>query len=47
MNPQETQEVQRQVDELLAKSLIRESLHPCAMPALLVFKKDGSMIMCG
>ena len=45
MNPQETLEVQRQVDELLAKGLIRESLSPCAMPTLLAPKKDGSMRM--
>ena len=46
MNPQETQEIQRQVDDLLSKGLIRESLNPCAVPTLLVPKKDGSMRMC-
>ena len=47
MNPQESQEVQRQVDDLLFKGLIRESLSPCVVPAAsLVPKKDGSMRMC-
>jgi len=46
MNPQETQEIQRQVDELLAKGMIRKSLSPCAVAALLVPKKDGSIRMC-
>jgi len=47
MNPQETQGIQRQVDDLLSNGLIRESFSPCAMPALLVPKKEGSMRMCG
>jgi len=38
--------VQRQVDEVLAKCLICESLNLCVVPALLVPKKDGSMRMC-
>jgi len=46
MNPKETMEIQRQVKELIANGLVRESLSPCAVPALLVPKKDGSMRMC-
>jgi len=46
MNPKDTQEIQRQVEELIAKGLVRESLSPCAVPALLVPKKDGTMRMC-
>jgi len=46
MNPKETIEIQRQVKELIAKSLLRGSLSPCATATHLVPKKDGSMRMC-
>ena len=46
MNPKETIEVQRQVEELISKELVRKSLSPCVVPALLVPKKDDSMRMC-
>jgi len=46
MNPQETQGIQCQVDDLLAKALIRESSSPCAVPTLLLRKKYGSMRTC-
>nr|GEX09765.1 probable WRKY transcription factor 70 [Tanacetum cinerariifolium] len=45
-NPQETIEIRKQVDGLLEKGLIREFLSPCAVPTLLVPKKNGEWRMC-
>jgi hypothetical protein len=39
-NPEEMKELQRQVDELMEKGYIRESMSMCAVPVLLVPKKD-------
>ncbi|KAD7479276.1 hypothetical protein E3N88_02412 [Mikania micrantha] len=45
-NPQETEEMRKQVDDLLQKGLIREALSPCAVPTILVPKKNGEWRMC-
>ena len=45
-NPDETKEIQRQVQELLDKGYVRVSLSPCAVPVILVPKKDGTWRMC-
>jgi hypothetical protein len=44
--PQKNEEVKRQVQELLDKGLVRESLSPCAVPTVLSPKKDGGWRMC-
>jgi hypothetical protein len=40
-NPEETKEIQRQVQELLDNGYIRKSLSPCVIP-----KKNGTWRMC-
>jgi hypothetical protein len=43
---QKNEEVKRQVQDLLDKGLVRESLSPCAIPTILNPKKDGGWRMC-
>jgi len=45
-NPQETKEIQEQVEDLMQKGWVKESLSPCAVPVILVPKKDGTWRMC-
>ncbi|KAM6556386.1 hypothetical protein CsatB_003405 [Cannabis sativa] len=40
-NPDKTKEIQRQVERLMIKG-VRESMSPCAVPVILVPKKDGT-----
>jgi hypothetical protein len=44
-NPEETKEIQRQVQALLDKGYVCETLSPCVVPVILVPKKDGSWWM--
>ena len=45
-NLEETKEIQKQVKGLIQRGWVKESLSPCAMPVILVAKKDGTWRMC-
>ena len=45
-NPQEIKEIQRQVEELMSKGWVQESMSLCIVPVHLVPKKDGTWRMC-
>ncbi|PKU61488.1 RNA-directed DNA polymerase [Dendrobium catenatum] len=46
LRPDEHEELKRQIEGLMSKGLVRPSVSPCAVPALLVPKKDGTYRMC-
>jgi len=46
MSLKDNEEIRKQVQELLDKALIRESLSPCVVPTILAPKKGGQWRMC-
>jgi len=45
-NPKEAKEIQQQVEGLIAKGWVQDSMSPCIMPVILVRKEDGTWRMC-
>ena len=45
-SPKCIQEIDRQVEDMLQKGIIRESVSPWSLPVVLVKKKDGSFRFC-
>ena len=45
-NPEKMKELQRQVEELMKKGHVMESMSSCAVLVLLMPKKDGTWRMC-
>ena len=46
MSTSEHAKLKKKVDDILHWACLQESLSPCAIPALLTPKKDGSWSMC-
>ncbi|KAL1199259.1 RNA-directed DNA polymerase-like protein [Cardamine amara subsp. amara] len=46
VNPEEAKELEKKVADLMSKGYVRESLSPCAVPVLLLPKKDETWRMC-
>jgi hypothetical protein len=46
LTPRENEEVKNQVQELIEKGLVRESLSPCTVPTMLSPNKYGGWRMC-
>jgi hypothetical protein len=46
LNPMQSEEWNKQVEDLLSRGSIRESLSPCVLPTIITLKKDGGWRMC-